>query len=179
MAEMTEWERRLSIWLPVVVSTCAIALTLYGGCQDRHFRRLSVRPEMGIEFSAGRTWSGWTMGNSGMGPARVRWFQVTLDGQPKKSWAELKSALPLPRGEFTFSDPYPETIIRQGESVSLFGFPGDYPERARLRQVAPRVAMSVCYCSLYEECFRAGSASGYIVKESCRLPPPGAFLGAE
>jgi hypothetical protein len=179
MAEMTEWERRLSIWLPVVVSTCAISLTLYGGCQDRHFRRLSVRPELGIEFRTGRDWNGWTLGNSGLGPARVRWFSVTLDGQPKTEWAAVKAALPLPRGEFTFTDPYPETIIGQGEQVRLFGFPGDYPERARLRAAAPRLAMSICYCSLYEECFRAGSASGYIHKESCRRPPPGAFLGAE
>lgn len=178
MAEMTEWERRLSIWLPVVVSTCAISLTLYGGCQDRHFRRLSVRPELGIEFRTGRDWNGWTLGNSGLGPARVRWFSVTLDGQPKKDWTEVKSSLPLPRGEFTFADPYPETIIRQGEQVNLFGFPGDYPARAQLKTLAPRLDMSICYCSLYEECFRASSSSGYIHKESCRRPPPGAFLGA-
>lgn len=179
MAEMTDWERRLSIWLPVVVSTCAISLTLYGGCQDRHFRRLSVRPELGIEFRTDRAFNGWTLSNTGMGPARLRWFNVSLDGQPKKDWVDVKSSLPLPRGEFTYSDPYPETLVRQGERVDLFGFPGEYSSRAQLRQIAPRIEMSVCYCSLYEECFRATTGSGYIVKESCRRPPPGAFVGSE
>lgn len=176
---MTAWERRLSVWLPVVVSCCAIALTLYGGCQDRHFRRLSVRPELDIAFTAETGWNGWVLHNSGLGPARVRWFAVTLDGRPKKDWTEVKSSLPLPRGEFTFTDPYPDTIVPQGDRVNLFGFPGDYPARAQLRQLAPRLAMSICYCSLYEECFRASSATGFIVKESCSRPPEGAFLGAE
>ena len=175
---MTDWERRLSIWLPVVVSSCAIALTLYGGCQDRHFRRLTVRPELDVAFQSEAAWNGWVLRNSGLGPARLRWFHVALDGRSKKDWTEVKTALPLPRGEFTFADPYPDTIVRQGERVNLFGFPGDYPSRAQLRQAAPRLEMTICYCSLYEECFRASSASGFIVKESCRNPPKDAFLGA-
>jgi hypothetical protein len=176
---MGEWEKRATTWLPVLVSCCAIALTLYGGCQDRHFRRLSVRPELDVAFSAERDFAGWSLRNSGLGPARLRWFSVALDGAAKKDWVEVKSSLPLPRGEFTFSDPYPDTIVRQGERVKLFGFPGDYAHREALVRLAPRLEMTACYCSLYEECFRANSRSGYIVKESCRRPPAGAFVGSE
>lgn len=176
---MIDWEKRATTWLPVIVSCCAIALTLYGGCQDRQFRRLSVRPELDMAFGADRAFVGWTLRNAGLGPARLRWFQVELDGAPKRDWAEVKASLPLPRGEFTFSDPYPDTIVRQGEQVRLFGFPADYAHREALAKLAPRLEMTACYCSLYEECFRASSRSGYIVRESCRRPPKGAFEGAE
>lgn len=176
---MTPWERRLSTWIPILVGLCALILTVYGGCQDRRFKRLSVRPELDLTFLMEKDWNGWVMRNSGLGPARVRWFTVSLDEQPKKDWVEVKSSLPLPRGEFTYTDPYPDTIVRQGDRVELFGFKGDYPARTQLMQVAPRLKMSICYCSLYEECWRASSASGYIVKESCRRPPIGAFLGAD
>lgn len=176
---MSDWERRASVWLPMLVSSCAIALTLYGGCQDRQFRRLSVRPELGLEFRSEKDWHGWLLTNSGLGPARVRWFKVSLDGQPKTDWTQLKAALPLPRGEFTFTEPYPDTIVRQGDRVELFGFKGAYPALAELKRAAPRVELAICYCSLYEDCWRANSASGYIVKESCRRVPAGAFEGGE
>ena len=180
MAEgLTDVERRLSTWIPVVVGACALPLTVYGGCEDRRFKRLSVRPEIDLTVLFEKDWNGWVMRNSGLGPARVRWFRVTMDEKPVKDWVTLKTALPLPRGQFTFTNPYPDTILRQGERVALFGFPGDYPAVDKLRRSAGRVEMSICYCSLYEDCWRATSASGYIVKDSCRRPPGDAFDGGD
>ncbi|TBR16918.1 hypothetical protein EPO15_18105 [bacterium] len=176
---MTDWEKRLSTWIPIFVGLMALSLTVYGGCEDRRFKRLSVRPELGIEFKQEKDWVGWTMGNTGLGPARVRWFHVTLDEKPMKDWVKVKASLPMPVSQFTYTDPYPDTIVRQGERFELFGFHGDYPAAATFRRAAPRVVMSICYCSLYEDCWRATSASGYIVKDSCRRPPDGAFEGAE
>lgn len=176
---LIDWERRLSTWIPILVGLCALMLTVYGGCEDRRFKRLSVRPELDLTPLFEKDWNGWVMRNNGLGPARVRWFRVSVDGQPKKDWVQVKTALPLPRGQFTFTNPYPDTIVRQGERVPLFGFPGNYPALGALQKAAGRVQMSICYCSLYEDCWRASSDSGYIVRESCRRAPDGAFEGSD
>ena len=161
-----------------LIACCSLFLTIDQARLNRLDKKLSVRPDVEISLLFLEDWNGWAVKNNGVGPARVVWFEVAVDGVPKKNWLEVKSALPLPPGEFMFSNPYPNTILPVGSRASLFGFKGRYPHLQILKQNVGRVKMSMCYCSLYEECWRVGTTSTARETDSCKTPPSEPFSPA-
>lgn len=84
----------------IVISLCAIALTVYGLYATRRHNRLSVTPQLADYTNKLTTNEGlilsYDISNNGIGPARIRNFVLFREGKP------------FPRGK----DDYVETFIR-------------------------------------------------------------------
>ena len=94
--------------------------------------------------------------NDGLGPAVVRWLVFTVDGRPKRSFAEVQRALaPGSRGRSSWiSELARGSVIKVGGSVQLLRV--EDPALLRpLEHGLPRLDVQTCYCSILSNCWIA------------------------
>ncbi|HJT99442.1 MAG TPA: hypothetical protein VJ696_14085 [Rhodanobacteraceae bacterium] len=100
----------------------------------------------------------WRIDNDGVGPARIETVALTLDGKPLRSWREVLHAL---YGDAdvaaTYSQIYgkvlPPNTNRETtiEAIRILD-----PAQARTFHAAQsRFEMTICYCSVYDDCWIA------------------------
>src|SRR5438034_11442380 len=95
-------------WASFVIAACALGVSLHEACETRLQHRLAVRPHISISFYSTAKGTGWANFNFGLGPARTRWFEVSVDGVPRRNWGEVEDALGLSRDTLAeFSVDYP------------------------------------------------------------------------
>ena len=113
----TNWWIAISSISAVVISLCALFLTIYQGCETRKHARLSFRPDLNISFYYEDKGAGWAFISSGLGPSRLQSFKVTVDNQPVYNWTDvaLKLGLSTPLTvDFTYL--HPGNVINPGIS---------------------------------------------------------------
>ncbi|HEX2591652.1 MAG TPA: hypothetical protein VHL34_09170 [Rhizomicrobium sp.] len=112
------------------------------------------------------------VGNAGVGPALVEYFEVTLDGKPIASSKELLQRCcgfdpSKPRPVFVHQPNIGSwtqgtvggSVIRAGENRRFFSYP-QTPENLKawtiLRDAVSsrRLLARACYCSVFEECWQ-------------------------
>ena len=159
----------LSSALALGVSFLALALGAYQArlmnAQTRLMQqqaRASVWPYVSIGYrindeGQNRGYS-WDINNDGVGPARIESVTMTLDGKPVRGWKEIFRAL---FGDAAVSATYSqiygkvlppntnrETTIEALRLVDI--------DQARIfYRAQERLQMSICYCSVYDECWIA------------------------
>jgi hypothetical protein len=105
--------------------------------------------------------------NKGVGPAIVRAFRVKLDGTPLSSPKALLAKTRGPDPSGTLSSIVGE-VLSPGERVTLVEIHGDLEMVRPFSDVllakgqtgAPRLEASVCYCSVFEQCWWATRHGG-------------------
>lgn len=115
-----------------------------------------------------------SVSNRGVGPARIDEVTMTLDGKPVRNFAELAErccrkpgAGPIVESDLLAANPNDpdvktstlrDRMIRPGETVDAIDWPevpGNHEVVDRLRKGlhAGRIVPTVCYCSVFEECW--------------------------
>jgi hypothetical protein len=155
----------------MIVALCALILSVIEGRATRKHARLSVRPLVTISGTVNEHGSGWKLGNAGLGPALVRWFEVSVDGRPVRNWLEFEEAVGLPQGtQFRYWVPQRATAFPPQEPRELFWvMPG--PADQALRTTKAKITMRMCYCSMYEECWLATGGPNIPPYQSCPEEP--------
>jgi hypothetical protein len=146
----------LSTWMPITIALFSLVLAVHEGYESRKFKRLSVRPEILISFYHNNKGAGWHLFNGGLGPARINWFKVTVDGHPKKNWSEVANALVPGLKDFEYTIPGKTSVIQTsnaGQHTELF-WVAELSYAAILTQNVNRTNLSICYCSTYDECWQ-------------------------
>ncbi|MEM0986780.1 MAG: hypothetical protein AAGJ32_11070 [Pseudomonadota bacterium] len=134
-----------------------------------------------------------TVRNRGIGPARVKTARVLLDGQDTGYWNDLfESLVPELSGSIPRTDSrVGQSVIGPGEDVTVMDLSTALYSQFNLDEVetvasrdeteavilalrealdADRLAMEVCYCSVFDDCWR--------VQNSEREPVPVEQCGA-
>jgi hypothetical protein len=153
----------------MVVALCSLALTVVFTLQQRRHERLTVMPVVAPSLGASASKAWIVVGNDGLGPAHVQAFQVHLDGRPVKSWVDLANALDpngTARWGFTnVANAYlPPNHLREvfvTEDPSLI---------QKMSEASSRISFTVCYCSLYEECWLRVTGRHRIQVDNCAEP---------
>ena len=110
---------------------------------------------MQISFYINSQGAGWTYRNMGQGPAIVYSFEVWLDGQPLRSWQELRRKLDL-SGPASFSVAglgIISTPYKTGDVTEIFWV--EPQESEKLFSNSKRVRIATCYCSLFQDCWKS------------------------
>jgi hypothetical protein len=134
----------------VVTSVAALVLGAYTAQLQRRHDSASVWPhlEFGILFTPQT--AGMQLSNSGVGPAIVQSVAVSVDGHAVQSWPEVfKLVLDTAAPRYSSSS-VGDRVIRAGETVNWFQLPTDILPRDIQARIA-RVAIEVCYASVYDE----------------------------
>lgn len=155
------------LWLPIVVSVCAISLTVFQAMTTRRHARLSVQPriEWGIETDTRTGVFEITLVNVGLGPAIVRSLAISIDGTPRPlTGLHVCEAVSQTLGrapeafDTTCAVLARDRVVRAGDRLSLYRSAPvpDHPV-GPATAVLPdyrRFAVSGTYCSFYEECWQ-------------------------
>jgi len=119
----------------------------------------SVWPYVSIANTYSPGSLGLGLDNDGLGPALVRNVTLTIDGKPLTSWRRAIAVLVLPkqtkraRAGVDESDVGPGSVIRPGASLSLIRVQSPLIDSALTATLARRVELTVCYCSILQQCW--------------------------
>jgi hypothetical protein len=155
---MTEKNAQAVSWAAItalVFSLCSLGLSSYQAYITRRAQRLSVTPRVHLDFSRNNTADATIhFINRGIGPAEVKALTVKLDGTPQTSWRNMLFSVGVAHiGELTYGRYPAGTFYPAGFSGVLIKVTG--PEAvAAFTKAFNRMTIQVCYCSLYDDCWR-------------------------
>jgi hypothetical protein len=143
----------------LIIAVLALATAIWSASEDRRHKRLSVRPQVTVGYAFNAEQVGWAMRNSGLGPAVIGRFEVYVDDERRTNWDAFMAALNIKPATIGFGQPHAGETISSGVTLALFSVnPKEEPVVAALLQNSwQRVRFEVCYCSLYEECWRVAT----------------------
>jgi hypothetical protein len=154
---------RLQAALALVIALAAIGLTAWEGIENRRHNRLSVRPRLGAEIETGRDGSEhfarMAIEGTGLGPAVIGTFRVYFDGVAQDSVTAnnnpWQKAMDLLEGTSTQLNAHglgEGYYFPAGRRYVLFEARralGASPEAPPLTALLDRLAVQICYCSIY------------------------------
>ena len=153
---------------------------------ERRNARISVMPSVWVATFIGDTseesYFKIVMNNRGLGPAVIESFAVTYKGEPVGNWDDLarRMATDIETPKSFEGDTLgswrspvsPGLMLEAGgtaEPLRIFGTTD--PEGLRLfMRGAPYMSVSVCYCSLYGDCFHTELFRRPEQVEACEAP---------
>lgn len=98
--------------------------------------------------------------NSGIGPARIEWVQLTYKGKPMANLTELLKACCTVDGKSDLAmnrrGNVVGSLVRPGQMLSMFaadGRAGDNPVFDALHRSMKDISQTACYCSVFDECY--------------------------
>lgn len=161
--------------VPIVISACALCLTLYQIYATRRHNRLSVTPHLcgcaNTSADPGGVTYSYEVSNCGIGPARVKKFQLFHNGKP---WATeshddihvLMETLFKGRLKYEFRNSYfigEEEGLRPGDTrlIAKVFFPGlVHTDRNKILEIVGETRVRIEYESFYGEKFIFDSDHG-------------------
>ncbi len=140
----------------IFISLCTLAILLYQAKIMREQQRASVWPY--VEIGPGFSGDGFHIFtyNQGVGPALIRSMEVTVDGEPVRSWPEMFGALGVGATSWSHDLTNGRVIPAQSQIGTLQAAGGERAATVREAYLSatPRLALALCYCSVYDECWR-------------------------
>jgi hypothetical protein len=137
----------------LVVSLCAVCVSLYGAALQRAHDRAEVWPR--LEFALWTTPKGADLylQNTGIGPALVEYVRVTVDGKPVADWnAVLSEVLGAAQANFDHAQ-ITDHALRAGDRTDVLGIENTYLPPGSIDKFM-RVGVDVCYASVFQERWR-------------------------
>jgi hypothetical protein len=149
-------ERLLSLAVGAAAVVAALG-ALYQTALARRQMRAAAWPYLGQGNSlSGRQTYARTVGSQGVGPARVRHVRVEVDGRAVPTWDAAVLALTgAPPAGYDFSWIGAGRVLAPGTMDTLLALPAGPQAVAFARAAARRLNVSICYCSVYDECWVA------------------------
>ena len=151
-------DRALSLAAGVAAIT-AVAVSLYQASLAREQLRASGWPYLAQSNSyvTGQPYVR-SVSNEGVGPARVRSFSVLVDDRPMATWNDVVQALTGEREpDLVYSSFGRGTVLPPGARRELLTLPSGARATKFWVAAQTRLHTVACYCSVYDECWRADS----------------------
>jgi hypothetical protein len=156
---------RIDRWLSIaagVAALCAVAVALYQAALAREQQRASAWPYLVQSNSYAGTGAAYTrdVENVGVGPARIQTFQVRVDGRPVADWeTAVRSLTGAPDSGMVYSSFGRGSVLSPGKSLTLLRLPPGTQAQRFWTAAQTRLETVICFCSIYDECWNAGSRS--------------------
>jgi hypothetical protein len=105
--------------------------------------------------------------NNGVGPARIDWVMMTFKGKPVANLSDLLAACCNGKQSdakgLNRRGGMAHTLLRPGATLSMFGWDepaSANPVFAALHRQMGDIAITSCYCSVFDECYIRRPTSG-------------------
>lgn len=151
----------------LVVSLVTTAVSVYSAYIDREYAKASVWPQLEILHNDGNNLFELIVTNRGNGPALVKYATVKYQDQYFKSWRDIDDL-----DDFTASFISRRTIS-PNQSVTTIGYRGD--KVAPFLDMARNMDFSLCYCSIYNQCWLTRYGGDTKSVQQCDISPQHAF----
>jgi hypothetical protein len=181
MSESRTSSGRVDRWLSMaagVGAICAVAISLYQAALAREQQRASAWPYLyqSNSYVPGEPYTR-QVENQGVGPARVRSFEVLVDGRPVRTWdAAVQALTGKADSGLVYSSFGRGSVLPPGTTRTLLRLPPGNQARVFWEGAQTRLKTVICYCSIYEECWQVTErAQEPVTVRACRHDSTAAF----
>ena len=149
----------------VLISLCAVSVSIYETSLMREHQRLSVWPRLEIMKSYGNNRFVLNISNRGTGPALIQSVVVTVDGTPVDTWQAMMKKLHLDGKPISFAQSQiNRRVIRAGENIEAFLLKDPQYADQVGQAMIERVDVIICFQSIYGE--------GWTSRFQANIPEP-------
>ena len=156
--------------LALIISAGATVSSIYQTHVIARQLGASVWPYLSITSSLGDSAYSLAVANDGLGPAVVKNATLSVDGEKVANYREAEGR--LARGVrvgkdliATFSSINETTVVRAGDTRVLIRASGSAV--SQVGDLGKRVSLSLCYCSLLDECWTVVSHEPRVDVRTC------------
>jgi hypothetical protein len=143
-------------WSAIFVGVCALAVSLYTANLQKTQTRAQVYPHVSLGMNLEESKFAYLVANDGVGPAIVKQMRVTVDGSPLRTWKEVfeKAAPALFQDGGVRQNVSTLEVLRPSGEIQMVAMEGLSSEQtAYLIPNLGRMELSLCYCSVLNECW--------------------------
>ena len=162
------------------IGLLALVISGYTAYVQRQQLRAQVWPHLQIWKSTVNL--GLYVTNQGTGPARVASVRVTVGGAPVKTWADVRKAAGFTDEERTAMSTLGEIVLPPGKEQPIFKPVENEQSQAKFKELLSNetltLSMTVCYCSILEECWVATFGAlqdREVPSDTCPIPEADRF----
>jgi hypothetical protein len=170
-----DWDAYAAV-IASFIGILALAASGYTAYVQRQRLRAQVWPHLQIHYSSVNPQ--FFVSNHGTGPARITAARVTVDYGPVKTWTDVMKAVGLPDNEGVGHSDLGELVLSPDKDFTIVQ-PTNDQGRANLVKLLPGgkhlVVITLCYCSVLEDCWFTGSNDTVGPREGCPILPTERF----
>lgn len=129
----------------------------------------AVWPYVSFSFTTSENMVRYTLNNDGLGPAILRSTKLTVDDQPKGTVTEAFKIVNHQPNHYTISTSSlgAGSVIRPSAAVTVLLYNGP-KARALSAALRAHVKVTVCYCSLLEQCWTIATSTTFAAPSQVR-----------
>ena len=160
----------------VILSVFTVLVGAYSAMIDRAYARSSVWPRLEMGQSYTQSSYGYFVSNRGTGPALVEYVRLAVDGQPKADWAGVLDAYAAAEQRQYLQSQIDGRTLSAGQDIQVFQTKDKNLIASLLSADAPAMAVEICYCSIYQQCWQVDQRNRPTEVDGCVLPESERFL---
>jgi len=142
------------------IGLLALAVSGYTAYVQRQQLRAQVWPHVELLEMNNSNLLSFFATNQGTGPARVIAMRVTVGGVPIRTWSGVRKAAGFTDENLAWGD-LRHAVLIPGKDFTIFQPGDDEQSRAKFRELLGGkhpLAMTICYCSVLDECWVSSSS---------------------
>jgi hypothetical protein len=109
----------------LVVSVCAVVVSIYEASLERHHARAAVWPHVELTTNVSPAGVKITVLNSGIGPATLDTVDVRVDGRPAAAWDDVFARVLVRQPESYSVTSIRGRVLRPGDELVVVQMPAD------------------------------------------------------
>jgi hypothetical protein len=141
----------ITAFTAVIIGVGAIGVSIYETTLVRQQLKGSAWPNVEVGFTYNEEGFRYLITNTGVGPARIQYAEITVDEEPVGDWGELFERLELDVGRYSTSY-ITRGALPPGTIYDVLVVGSEQPAEALYRHQG-RIRISACYCSVYDDCW--------------------------
>ncbi len=155
----------------LLISVVTAVIGIYSASIDRAYARASVWPRLEIARSYSAQNFELLVTNSGTGPALIKHAKVTYNGESIHYWKDIDNT-----PDFIQSHLSTRILPSQKRIKPIMFKNKQEDEIVDILKVDKLIAINLCYCSIYDECWETDRNSNLKEVESCKINEEDKFL---
>ncbi|OIQ46527.1 MAG: hypothetical protein BM565_11215 [Gammaproteobacteria bacterium MedPE] len=149
----------------LVVSLVTTVVSIYSATTDRAYAKASVWPRIEIypNYSGGSQVFSFSVKNNGTGPAIVKHALISYADKPIKVWRDIPELPDVRQSHISTRILSPQ---QQVEPIRITGM-----KRSQFIKLEKEIKITLCYCSIYEECWLTDRSNNPVKVKQCKATP--------
>jgi hypothetical protein len=174
--ERLERTTRRELRLDLIIAVSALLISAIAATtsvmQTRVFANqlsAAVWPYVSFSFTTGDKMVKYTLNNDGLGPAIIRSAKLTVDDKPKNTITQAFRLVQHETHHYSISTSSlgAGSVIRPSAGVTVIDYTG--PDgRALSAAMRARVKVTICYCSLLDQCWTIATSTSFAAPAQVR-----------
>lgn len=145
----------------LIISLVTTVVSIFSAYTDRQYAKASVWPQIEMFHNNGSDIFQLTVTNRGNGPASIKYARVEYQGKFLKSWRDFDNIPSISTSAIS------KRTISPGQTITTLSYRGE--EVAPFMEIAKALDFSLCYCSVYDECWTSKYSGPTRPVEHCEL----------